>query len=131
MNAVNSLRSLLPKGLRRWLLRHSRLPPVGSIDMGDLRRLKPFSRAWGGDRGTPVDRYYIESFLANHAADVHGRVLEIGDTTYTMRFGAGKVTNSEVLHAAAGNPVATYVADLMDAPQIPSGTFDCMICTQT
>jgi len=128
---IKDLRSLLPKALRRWLVRQSRLPRIGTVDAGDLRRLKPFSTAWGNDRGTPVDRYYIEAFLAQHAPDIHGRVLEIGDDTYTVRFGGRKVEQSEVLHAAPGNPIATYVADLTDAPQLPTAAFDCMICTQT
>ena len=41
---------------------------------------KPVSDHWGWDRGTPVDRYYIEQFLAEHAADVRGRVLEVKDS---------------------------------------------------
>ncbi len=128
---ISDLRSLLPKPVRRWMVRHTRLPRVGGIDFGDLRRLRPISHAWGGDRGTPVDRHYIEQFLDTHCADVRGRVLEIGDDSYTRRFGGTCVGISEVLHAAPGNPLATYVADLANAPQIPSNRFDCMICTQT
>ena len=33
--------------------------------------------------------------------------------------------------AREGNPQATIVGDLTDAPQIPSDTFDCAIVTQT
>jgi SAM-dependent methyltransferase len=36
-----------------------------------------------------------------------------------------------VLHAAAGNPQATVVADLANAPQLADASFDCVICTQT
>jgi hypothetical protein len=43
-----------------------------------------------------LDRYYIEAFLGRHAADIRGRTLEIGDDTYTLRFG-GRVTQSDVL----------------------------------
>ena len=31
---------------------------------GNLRRLRPFSVYYGFDRGTPVDRYYLDRFLA-------------------------------------------------------------------
>jgi hypothetical protein len=96
-----------------------------------LRRLTPASRNWGLDRGLPIDRYYIEGFLAMHSTDVRGRVLEIGDDSYTKRFGAGRVTRSDVLHVAADNPHATIVADLADAAPIPSNTFDCVVLTQT
>jgi SAM-dependent methyltransferase len=99
--------------------------------MGSLRRTTPISREYGFDRGTPIDRHYIERFLSAHAGDVAGRVLEVGDDEYTRGFGGGRVTSSDVLHAAEGNPSATVVADLTDAPQLESGAFDCVICTQT
>ncbi len=105
--------------------------PIEKVSFGDLRRLEPISRDWGFDRGVPIDRYYIESFLAGHAGDILGRVLEIGDDGYTRRFGADRVTASDVLHIAEGNPKATIVGDLTSAPQIPSDTFDCIILTQT
>lgn len=46
-----------------------------------LARLDPVSRTFGFDRGKPVDRWYIERFLAAHADDVRGRVLEVAETT--------------------------------------------------
>jgi ubiquinone/menaquinone biosynthesis C-methylase UbiE len=36
-----------------------------------------------------------------------------------------------VLHLVEGNPQATIVAELSNAPQIKDDTFDCIICTQT
>jgi SAM-dependent methyltransferase len=86
---------------------------------------------WGYDRGLPIDRYYIESFLARQSGDIRGRVLEIEDSTYTRRFGGNRVTRSDVLHVVEGNPLATIIGDLTDAPQIPSNTFDCIVLTQT
>src|SRR5207302_1422674 len=79
----------------------------------------------------PIDRYYIENFLARHDSDIHGRVLEIGDDAYTRRFGGSRVTKSDVLHVAEGNPKATLVADLAQADWVPSEIFDCIIFTQT
>ena len=38
---------------------------------------EPLSRRFGLDRGRPVDRVYIERFLARHAADLVGRGVEI------------------------------------------------------
>lgn len=125
----------LPAGLRRWLRvqwqTYRVWPPVGRVRFGSLRRLTPISRDFGFDRGAPVDRYYIEGFLARQADDVRGRVLELGDATYTRRFGGNRVTRSDVLHGRPGNPAATIVADLTDADQIPSDSFDCVILTQT
>ena len=37
------------------------------------------ARAGGRDRGTPIDRHYIERFLDEHRADIRGRVLEVRD----------------------------------------------------
>jgi SAM-dependent methyltransferase len=106
-------------------------PPVGQVDFGSLRRVNPISSQFGYDRGRPVDRYYIEDFLARHADDIQGRVLEIGDASYTREFGGKRVTVSDVLHVDEGNPQATIVADLTSADHIPSDTFDCIIFTQT
>ena len=72
--------------------------PVGTVDFGHFRRLIPISKEWGFDRGLPIDRYYIERFLQRHAADIRGRVLEVGDNAYTRRFGGDRVTNSDVIN---------------------------------
>jgi SAM-dependent methyltransferase len=107
------------------------LPEVGAVDFGDLRRTAPISRKFGVDRGLPVDRFYVERFLDVHAHEIRGQVLEIGEDTYTRRFGGARVTGNDVLHVMAGNPVATIVADLAAAPQIPDERFDAIILTQT
>lgn len=107
------------------------IPPTGAIDFGQLRRTAPFGRHFGEDRGPALDRYYIEAFLGAHAADVRGHLLEIGDDTYTRRFGGTRVTRSDVLHVSPGNARATIVADLSDAPHIPDASFDTLIITQT
>jgi Methylase involved in ubiquinone/menaquinone biosynthesis len=83
------------------------------------------------DRGTPVDRYYIEGFLAREALAIQGRVLEIEDDLYTRRFGGSRVSRSDVLHVVEGNPRATLVGDLTAADHIGSDTFDCIVLTQT
>jgi SAM-dependent methyltransferase len=97
-----------------------------------LRGLNPLSRKFGYDRGPQsVGRYYIDNFLDEKRSDVKGRVLEIGEPRYTRRLGSDRVTHSDVLHARPGNPLATIVADLTQADEIPSSTYDCIICTQT
>jgi SAM-dependent methyltransferase len=107
------------------------LIPAGSVDFGDFRRLLPISRGFGSGRGTPVDRYYIERFLAQNTADIQGRTLEIADNRYTVQFGGERVTHSDVLHVVSGNPRATLVGDLTTGAGIPSAAFDCIILTQT
>jgi SAM-dependent methyltransferase len=124
--------ALLPARLRPRLLGgRRRVPPVGRVRFGDLRRVAPISQCFGFDRGLPVDRYYIERFLARHASEIHGRVLEIGDDTYTRRFGGSRVSRADVLHVHGGNPRATLVGDLTDAGVLPENAFDCIVLTQT
>jgi SAM-dependent methyltransferase len=127
----NVYRHILPIPARQWLVRNFRYPYAGKIDFGDFKRTKPISQVWGLDRGTPVDRYYIECFLASHSSNVRGHVLEIGENTYTLRYGGEHVLKSDILHVADGHPQATIIADLTRAEHIPANTFDCIICTQT
>ena len=98
---------------------------------GNFRRLAPFSERYGWDRGTPIDRVYIDGFLARHAADIRGDVLELRDSGYTDRFGGAAVTGRHVLDVDPANPAATIVADLSEPGSLPRGHFDCFILTQT
>jgi len=104
---------------------------TATLDLGDLRRVTPIDSGFGLGRGKPVDRHYIEDFLGRHAADIRGRVLEVGEDAYTVEYGGGRVTRSDILHADASNPRATVIADLADGSALPSDGFDCFICTQT
>ncbi len=127
--------SLLPISTHEWIRAKLRgpdsSPRVGRVHFGGLRRLTPISRDFGFDRGQPVDRFYIEQFLAGHKTDIRGNVLEIGDDLYTRQFGGDQVIKSDVLHVIEGNPKATIVADLTHAEQIPDNSFDCILLVQT
>jgi SAM-dependent methyltransferase len=117
------------KSAWRWV--RKRGTRVGApVDWGNLRRLQPISRSFGLDRGLPVDRYYIERFLEAHASDIHGRVLEVGDAAYTRKFGAARVSRSDVLHAVDGNPHATVVGDLSTGAGLEADAYDCLVLTQ-
>ena len=112
---------------RAWLEHHGEAP----VDWGDFRRTAPISRDWGYDRGTPVDRRYIDEFLTVHSSDVHGTVLEVQENELTMRFGGPRVDRSDVVDLNEENDVATVLADLRCAPHIPSSSYDCVVLTQT
>lgn len=107
------------------------MPPAEPVDLGDLRRLTPVDAGFGGGRGKPIDRHYIEGFLGAHAGDVRGTVLEVAEDHYTQRFGGARVVSAEVLHIDPAHTRATYVADLSRGDELPSDRFDCFICTQT
>ena len=111
----------------RW----QRRPPVGWVRFGSLRRVEPIDPQFGFRWGQCIDRYYIEKFLEQYQSEIHGAVLEVADDSYTKRFGGKRVSRSDILHYTKENANATIVADLEDAPQIASATFDCIILTQT
>jgi hypothetical protein len=113
----------------RRLLRMIRSELV--VRFGLLRRVNPIGRSFGMDRGGPIDRHYIDAFIEQHRQDIRGVVLEAGGfTSYTERFGEGRVTRGEVLYPKPGFPDGTLVGDLVTGEGIPSGTFDCLILTQ-
>jgi hypothetical protein len=101
------------------------------VVFNDLSSPRPVSQVFGLDRGTPIDRHYVEAFLGSRAQLIRGRVLEVADSGYTRRFGGDRVEAFEVLHATAGNPAATIVGDLTDPATLPENAVDCFICTQT
>jgi glycosyltransferase involved in cell wall biosynthesis/SAM-dependent methyltransferase len=107
------------------------LLPRRTVNLGSLRRTTPISRHFGYDRGKPVDRHYIEAFLARHAGDIRGRVLEVGDNDYTRGLGGDRVTTSDVLHVDPAARGATLVGDLQKGDNLPSNAFDCVVLTQT
>jgi SAM-dependent methyltransferase len=134
---MESLKRAIPSWLRRWLSRkrfefgRSALWADRVTDFATLRRVTPYRPDFGWHRGQCIDRYYIERFLAEHADDIHGRVLEIGDPEYTTKFGGDRVTRSDVIDLDANNPRATIHDDLCAATTIADGTFDCILCPQT
>jgi peptidoglycan/xylan/chitin deacetylase (PgdA/CDA1 family)/glycosyltransferase involved in cell wall biosynthesis len=114
-------RVLVDLGQRHW----------EAFEWGDLRRPSPVSSFWGFDRGVPIDRHYIEEFLARHTIDIRGRVLEVKDSTYTVKYGGSRVWRSDVVDIDPENPHATINADLSDVDALPKELFDCFILTQT
>lgn len=101
------------------------------MSRGQIGSATPLSRQFGYDRGLPIDRHYIEEFLAANAAYIRGTVLEIGDAAYSRQFGGDRITRQDILHVHAGNPIATIIGDLSDPAVLPSKRFDCIILTQT
>lgn len=127
MPSGRDLARSVKRALRRLLSPGTR--GVGSVRFGDLARTKPISRQYGFDRGRPIDRIYVEKFLAECSKDIKGRVLEVGAPTYSRRFGSG-ITKQDVLHVR-NEPGATIVGDLSTPGLLPVGAFDCIILTQT
>jgi len=105
--------------------------PGRRVRWGSLRRTRPFSDLYGFDRGLPVDRYYIEAFLAREATSIRGEVLEVRDPTYAQRFGGADASQVHVVDIDATNAEATVIADLTVEGSLPHHAYDSIIVTQT
>lgn len=93
--------------------------------------LTPVSDCYGYDRGTPVDRHYIETFLTEHADAVCGDGAEIKDDVYLRRFGGPRLRSAAVIDIDPANPRVTIQADLATPNSIPANTFDCIVLIHT
>lgn len=92
---------------------------------------EPVSAQFATERGTPVDRFYIEKFLSDNRAYIRGDVLEIEDDTYTKRYGGENVTHSIVTDYDSKAPGVDLNMDLESGRGVREGIADCFICTQT
>lgn len=133
--AIAIAKDVLPAGARSWVVQqqrrfHLQWPPAGLVNFGSFRRLTPISPIFAIDRGLPIERYYIEQFLAQHRADIRGRGMEFGDTFYLTKFGGSQLSQMDVFSYVA-SPTATIVGDLAGEGALPEGLFDCIVCTQT
>ena len=94
-----------------------------------LKKLHPISPRYGKERGSSIDRYYIEKFLLENSRLIKGRCLEIEDDHYTKQFGQ-QVVQSDILDINQENKMANIHADLRKMPQITDGSYDTIILTQ-
>jgi hypothetical protein len=112
--------------LLRCIVRGKRLPRWGNL----RDRNEPFSSQWGLDRGTPVDRYFGDRFFEENRNLIAGEVLEIQNSTYTGRYGAGVTRADSVDIDGSFGP--TIVCDLAKAEGvIPSDSYDCFLLPYT
>ncbi len=96
-----------------------------------LNSKKPISQVYGLDRGTAIDRYYIEIFLESNKHYIQGNCLEILNDNYSKRFGEHRVTNIDILDIEETNKKANIIADLRNLSTISDNTYNCIILTQT
>lgn len=92
---------------------------------------KPISRQFGTERGTPIDRYYIEKFLEEYKHLVKGDVLEIEDNTYSLRYGEERLTRSIVMDVGNRGEGISFNGNLETGEGIQDELADCFILTQT
>lgn len=122
MNTINLIRSI------RSIINRTILP--ADKVLLNSRNTKPASRKFGYDRGTPIDRYWIEDFLEKNKMNIKGVVLEVTDNRYTVRYGSKNVTKSDVLDINPKNKKANIICDLRDlSKKVKNDTYDCIILT--
>jgi hypothetical protein len=126
------LRDILPRSLVAYVRRYrdDTSPSIGYIAFGDFRRTHPIDERFGYGRGTPIDRVYIERFLAKHAESIRGRTLEVVDDGYTRRFGQpGSIR--EIVDVRPTNGKATIIGDVTNLGPEWDEQFDGIVLTQT
>lgn len=134
---VKKLAHLLPRPLRSWLRSRKqdferKLLVVDRVtNWSVLRRTTPYRPDLGGHRGSYIDRFYIEQFLAAHRECIRGAVAEIQSDEYTRMFGGPGVERSDIIDANTSNEARTLTLDLTQIAAAPQAAFDCIICTQT
>jgi SAM-dependent methyltransferase len=122
---VRNLIDELPESLRLKFARarHSKRTYFLRLPTG------PISEHFGSDRGTPIDRHFIERFLEENRAHIRGACLEVQNGDYTRRFGCD-LTSVDVLDIDRDNPVATIYGDLCHPDTLRSDAYDCVVMTQ-
>jgi hypothetical protein len=91
---------------------------------------RPLSESWGFERGTPVDRYYIERFLDRNRADIRGDVLEIKSSAYTRAVSGA--ASRRVPCSTSMRPIRRPRSSRpRGSGALPRARFDCFVLTQT
>lgn len=97
-----------------------------------FRTRNPVSRIFGIERGTAIDRIYIQKFLEENRPYIRGNILEVGDDTYTKKFAPPGSKSTILLYKDEGDSSKKYlIGDLTKDVSLPKDAFDCFICTQT
>lgn len=114
----------------RVLLRRFYRETYPIIDAVSSMSPVPVSAQFGTERGTPIDRFYIETFLNANKQFIHGTVLEIEDNSYTKAYGSHDAV-SMVMDVSSQLPGVDFLANLETGEGIREKLADCFICTQT
>lgn len=103
------------------------LPVVGEIDWGDLRRASPFCAEFGFSRGTPIDRYYLNLFVAEICDQLHGDVVEIGGKNHNKNsYGFSRVFRYRGLNLIA-SPGVELIGDAAQSQCLPPSSLDGLV----
>lgn len=108
---------------RLRLLRHCLRHYLCARLLDVLEALRDPNDDFGPD---PCDRRYIAVFIAQHAADIRGRVLEFAPPLYAPPLSPEHL---DVMSVEAGPGLLTCDLSAAQLP-LPPAQYDCIICTQ-
>jgi SAM-dependent methyltransferase len=93
--AADALQRVAPAS-QHWWLRAPALPD------------QPVRREFGIAQGTPIDAFYARRFLAHHAQDIRGRVLEWGAPGFASAAAGDQITTLDMPGAAGAATPGAY-----------------------
>jgi SAM-dependent methyltransferase len=97
---------------------------------GRLKRFQPFCADWGNGRGGPIDRFYIDRFVARELRRAKGSFLECGGDRYRQFVTKASISRYEVVDVDIKLPSLTIQNDIQDLRGIKNCDFDVIVCTQ-
>lgn len=118
---------LLPASFKQWYRRNLKASGIGPEKFEG----SPVSRSFGIDRGTPVDRYYIEKFLRENKNCIGGDGLEVGETRYLDLLGGKNMHSAKAFLFQSDANANAVTGDLTKRNDLPENIADVFICTQT
>lgn len=135
MGIKGTIKKMMPGGYKRMQrMRGAVLRLFKPVEFGDY--LNPCaSKLMGGDRGMPIDRYYIEYFLQECANSYRNErdkvILEIAENTYSKRFFPDCARYEILTYDKSQQDDGVIFGDLTDENALPENSVDIFICTQT
>lgn len=114
---MSSLKLFIKKCLRPKLLKY-------------FSPTTPISKFFGFDRGTPIDRFYLNQFLEKKSQFIVNNVVEIEENQLSLKHGGDKI-HSHILTYGPPKSANSFQGDLTNLTTLPQNTFDTFICTQT
>lgn|GEM_PF-881130 len=100
--------------------------PIGGIDFGDFKREEPFCPRYGNLRGTAIDRYYLNKFVAEIRNKVTGVTLEIGGSKANRElYNFSKTTSYLTMDLQSED--SDIVADAHDPRAVDEASLDSVV----
>jgi SAM-dependent methyltransferase len=103
------------------------VPSRGKVNWGSLGAYVPISTGFGFERGTPIDRYYLNRFIEEVRSQVRGVVIEIGGSLNNRT--VYNFVNAREYHAMdlIQRPDVDIVGNAEDPAAFPASSIDSVI----